>query len=354
MENADRIVNFEQWEKYIRENEARLMQKEYVQDAADLNPENIFYYPYHPLPNAGIWLQDSCRHITIYASGDFGEGIFHRDFQEDMENGPVHAHSNIEIGYVVRGCARQSFNGKEYRFKAGDFWITNPNCYHCDIYHLEELFTVYFSVSHETFDAAVQRDVDNSEIQQFLKMSIMRQKLVRQFLHFTRKSNCRIDAQVIMNQILQEIIGKKIGYEDVVKGLTRRLVSELSIGYDFLVEMEEKRKLKSLLYQEVEQYIQTHYYDASIENLVDRFHYNEDYYNRLIQEYSGQTYSERLRDIRLQKAEDFLKDPQYSIEDIIQQVGYQSRSYFYNVFQKKHGITPAQYRKRLSISSGEG
>ena len=192
MENAEGIKGFEQWERYVRENEARLAGQE----------------------------QDSRKHILIYASGETGEVVFHRDFQKDTETGPVHMHSNIEIGFVVRGCARQSFNGKEYRFRAGDFWITNPNCYHCDIYHLEELFTVYFSISLETFDSAILGFVENSEIQQFLRTSLMRQKMIRQFLHFTRKSNGGIAAQRILNQILQEIIEKKTGYEDVVKGLS--------------------------------------------------------------------------------------------------------------------------------------
>ena len=175
----------------------------------------------------------------------------------------------------------------------------------------------------------------------------MRQKMIRQFLHFTRKSNGGIEAQRILNQILQEIIEKKTGYEDVVKGLTKRLVEELSVSYDFLVEMEEKRRLRDLLYQEVEQYLQKHYHDANIDNLVQEFHYNEDYYNRLIREYSGQTYSERLKTIRLQKAEELLQDSERSIEEIIARVGYQSRSYFYEMFRKEYGITPAQYRKRM-------
>lgn len=347
MENAEGIKGFEQWERYVRENEAYLAGQEQRHNTVYVNDVNVLQYPYQRIPNAGIWLQDSRKHIIIYASGEAGEVVFHRDFQKDTETGPVHMHSNIEIGFVVRGCARQSFNGKEYRFRAGDFWITNPNCYHCDIYHLEELFTVYFSISLETFDSAILGFVENSEIQQFLRTSLMRQKMIRQFLHFTRKSNGGIEAQRILNQILQEIIEKKTGYEDVVKGLTKRLVEELSVSYDFLVEMEEKRRLRDLLYQEVEQYLQKHYHDANIDNLVQEFHYNEDYYNRLIREYSGQTYSERLKTIRLQKAEELLQDSERSIEEIIVRVGYQSRSYFYDMFRKEYGITPAQYRKRM-------
>lgn len=347
MENADGIKGFEYWEKYVRDHEKRLAGEEQRYNTVYVNDVNVLQYPYTLIPNAGMWLQDNHKHITIYGTGETGEVVFHREFKEDTENGPVHMHNNIEIGFVVRGCARQSFNGKEYQFKAGDFWITNPNCYHCDIYHLQELFTVYFSVSMESFDSAVLGFVENSEIQQFLRISLMRQKRIRQFLHFTRKSNGGVAAPQILSQILQETIEKKTGYEDVVKGLTKRLVEELSVSYDFLIAMEEKRKLRDLLYQEVEQYLQKHYCDANIENLVQEFHYNEDYYNRLIREYSGQTYSERLKTIRLQKAEELLRDPEQSIEDIIEQVGYQSRSYFYDMFRRKHGITPAQYRRKM-------
>ena len=56
---------------------------------------------------------------------------------------------------------------------------------------------------------------------------------------------------------------------------------------------------------------------------------------------------EKYPDARQQYRFELLQDSERSIEEIIARVGYQSRSYFYDMFRKEYGITPAQYRKRM-------
>ncbi len=83
---------------------------------------------------------------------------------------------------------------------------------------------------------------------------------------------------------------------------------------------------------------------------MDEFHYQEDYFNRLIKRKTGLTYSAYVQQIRLERAEHLLVSTDKSIEAIADSVGYHNKGYFYKLFQEKYEETPAckQYNEEAS------
>ncbi len=337
---------FGSWKDYVLKNESilRIDDNQVSADVIYIGDTKVCLYSGKNLLSAGIWLQsDDCR-LRIYSRTSDSENIIWRSFNGNHEEGPVHQHAFIEIGYVVEGCAYQSFFGKEYQFKQGDFWLVDRNCYHADQYRPANLFTAYIGIPSELFDSAFFDAVGNDEIQNFLFLSLLQQKKSRQFLHFIPKESNE-EEEILMEKLIREIIEQKIGYYDISKGLLARLIDRLSSKYEFLLTRQEKQKMNDLLFREVVKYINENYRTATIQDLVDRFHYNEDFYNRLIKEYSGFTYSEYLKNVRLMEAEKMLLTTNLPIEQIAEQVGYQSRGYFYRLFMEKYTMTPAKYRQ---------
>ena len=100
-----------------------------------------------------------------------------------------------------------------------------------------------------------------------------------------------------------------------------------------------------IVFEEISEYIQTHYKDITIQELVNVFHFQEDYFNRLIKSKTGLTYSAYLQQIRLEHAEHLLLSSEKSIDEIAENVGYHNKGYFYKIFQEKYGMTPSRYRK---------
>ena len=101
-----------------------------------------------------------------------------------------------------------------------------------------------------------------------------------------------------------------------------------------------------MLYKEVVFYIETHYAQISLGDLVKRFQFQEDYFSRLIREYSGLSYQEYLQGVRLRKAEELIRQSDRRIEEIIVACGYHNKGYFYHLFQERYGMTPAQMRRQ--------
>ena len=80
---------------------------------------------------------------------------------------------------------------------------------------------------------------------------------------------------------------------------------------------------------------------------------------RVFKVHTGKTPYEYLKDIRLEKAEEMLKEnSELSITEICLKAGFSTHSHFTSLFYKKTGITPREYRMRhgnqkLLAASGE-
>ncbi|OMF34540.1 DNA-binding response regulator [Paenibacillus sp. FSL H8-0548] len=68
------------------------------------------------------------------------------------------------------------------------------------------------------------------------------------------------------------------------------------------------------------------------------------YVSLLFKQETGQTVGEYLTQIRVEKAKELLRDPQYKFYDICYAIGYTDPSYFTKLFKKVTGATPSAYR----------
>lgn len=341
---------YEYWYEFIQNNIGKIKNEVdfNATDRISIDGEEVIFYgnlEMCPFLTAGIWLQTEKGIIYVYGrmpEQQFMNTIF---FKEKKTAGKLHTHFSVEIGYVVKGCSRQTFYGNEVEFHEGDFWLVDQNCYHNDVYYNEELLTIYFTIPMEQLNHIVEHFDNESAVQKFFGSIVMKQKKIRQYLHFTPRL-AKTEAPEVMNKIIKEIRDQKFGYETVVDGLVQRLLYELFIDYTFIVGNKEKRTFQMLMEVEIKNYIMEHCDSIKIEYLCKKFHYNEDYYNRLLKEYEGMTYSEFVRAARFERSRELLKTTKFSVEEIAQRVGFRSRSHFYDMFREMAGMTPAEYRKQ--------
>ncbi|KEQ23930.1 response regulator [Paenibacillus tyrfis] len=78
------------------------------------------------------------------------------------------------------------------------------------------------------------------------------------------------------------------------------------------------------------------------------------YFSGLFKRETGISFVEYVTDLKLAQAKDWLEDAAIPIYEIAERLGYHDRKYFREIFKKKNGITPSEYREqRLGTSTGE-
>ena len=81
--------------------------------------------------------------------------------------------------------------------------------------------------------------------------------------------------------------------------------------------------------------------------------YNPTYLSRLFREQTGETLIRYITRKRMDHITMLMKDPQLSMQQIMESAGFTTRSYFNQFIKKETGLTPKQYRMRLGTQLPE-
>lgn len=135
----------------------------------------------------------------------------------------------------------------------------------------------------------------------------------------------------------------KINNKDEIKRYFENLCSQLSTK---ILQMKEDDH--SSIVQKACAYIDENYHlkDISIQDVCDYLHLSQSYFSKIFKSRTGETFTEYLTKVRIEKAKELLKNTNLKIYEIAQQVGYDDPHYFSYSFKKKEGISPIEYRGR--------
>lgn len=93
-------------------------------------------------------------------------------------------------------------------------------------------------------------------------------------------------------------------------------------------------------------YVLEHYEeDLSLKTLALHFRGNAAYIGQIFKRDMGRSFSDYLKEIRIEKAKELLKKGTASAKEISAKVGFQNTTYFCAVFKKETGVSPAEYKK---------
>ncbi len=85
--------------------------------------------------------------------------------------------------------------------------------------------------------------------------------------------------------------------------------------------------------------------DLTAANLCKRFFVSRNYLYKTFREHFGCTPVEYITQCRLERAKTLLKETKEPVYWVCERVGFHNYTYFCNLFKRKTGVTPMEYRK---------
>ncbi|MFB5265261.1 helix-turn-helix domain-containing protein [Paenibacillus enshidis] len=96
-------------------------------------------------------------------------------------------------------------------------------------------------------------------------------------------------------------------------------------------------------------YIEQHYMsELSLQDIAGRFFVSREYISRKFKQEFGINFSDYLSKYRIDKAKLLMLNPNLKISQIAEMVGIHDVKYFSKVFKKQEGVSPKEYRHKLS------
>ncbi|MFC5402242.1 response regulator [Cohnella soli] len=97
------------------------------------------------------------------------------------------------------------------------------------------------------------------------------------------------------------------------------------------------------------QYIQGQYHtELSLEKVASIVYLNPIYFSQLFKQKTGHGFKEYVTQLRMERAMELLRDSELKIADISERIGYSDVRHFSQIFRKKSGQTPSEYRQGAS------
>ncbi len=115
---------------------------------------------------------------------------------------------------------------------------------------------------------------------------------------------------------------------------------------ELILHVSEEPEQKSSIVKDLLQYLEWNYqYDITVNELAaHKYFVNPSYLSRLFKSETGMTFSKYLKELRMKKAAELLKESELKIGDVACCVGYNDVSYFIQTFKKQYSMTPEQFK----------
>ncbi|MBR2344138.1 MAG: AraC family transcriptional regulator [Clostridia bacterium] len=260
---------------------------------------------------------------------------------EHTPSGP-HSHHIFELRYAERGEIFVTVEGDELSLPEGHLLLTHPG-----EYHYVSPRTARDSAQY-TLRFGLEEPGESASAQKKRAYGAMRDILAAARL--TRDG----DGIILdtLRAIDREIAKKRSGYVGALQHLAALLLTEfvrLRPSGAEAVFPPDDLKYQGLLLTRLEQFFSWRHSerDVKIDALARDVGLSARHTARILREAYGLSFSEKLAEVRVQRAKYQLESTELSCEKISELVGFANSSYFYMCFKKIEGITPSQYREKI-------
>lgn len=251
----------------------------------------------------------------------------------------LHNHPFTEIFYIFEGSGEMIFEDQREEVEKHDLVIVNSNIRHTEVATPGRTFQ-YYVLGIDGLSFLSQKTAeDATDYPDFLNTYVFRANYAE---------NQHLVYEII-EAIYRESTEKKLYSEQYSTKLLELLLMNLMRLDETPLSIEPDRKSNKQL-EYVKNYIDIHYSrDLKLNELASIAYLNKYYLVHRFKELYGMSPIDYLLEKRYQVSKELIETTDYSMEEISSIVGFNSQSYFNQVFKKRSGgMTPTQMKRRLT------
>ncbi|MBD2437119.1 helix-turn-helix transcriptional regulator [Nostoc sp. FACHB-110] len=157
-------------------------------------------------------------------------------------------------------------------------------------------------------------------------------------------------ALALKSELESDGVGSQMYIESLKTTLCIHLLKNHSVASDKVLLFSNQKGLSPRKLRQVISYIQDNLeQDLTLSEIATVVGMSMYHFSRLFKQSTGFAPHQYVMNCRIAKAKKLLIGSEKTIEQISEQVGFQSQSHFTNVFRKFMGITPKLYREQVKI-----
>ncbi len=264
----------------------------------------------------------------------FGDvGLFHvaKDYCRSMK--APHYHDDYEIYFLVKGNRKYFLANKICDLSPGDILIIN--------HHEPHQATLESDQPYERYLLHVSLKMMNTICKEHKELADF---IDTRFLKVNDKT-----FEEILGLIL--LIQKELDHRDplspaIIKNLVTRILlllcrAQNNPGHEVPLTQKNDIRLQTSINYILDNFAES----ITLEQCARIAYMSPSHYSRLFHKLTSLSFKEYLNRIRVKKACELLREEDVSITDLAMNIGFNSSSYFSQVFKAVTGMSPITYRK---------
>lgn len=255
----------------------------------------------------------------------------------------THTHEFFEISCVLSGTFTNFIEKQKAQLNCGDILILPPDTEHAICTYQDDAIMINILMRSSTFEQHFLNLLPDNDILYSFFVKALYGNSDTPYLLFHTGQDQQISEYAV--HILRE-------YQRNQRYKNTMLSSMISVFFVYLLRAHEKDvfipTLKSSVMNEniifIIEYMQKNYNTITLSHLAEFFNYSERQMHRIIKNATGMTFSDNIKKIRMDQAKELLANPNITICEIADILGYYDASNFRKMFKSCFGISPQQYR----------
>jgi AraC-like DNA-binding protein/mannose-6-phosphate isomerase-like protein (cupin superfamily) len=252
-----------------------------------------------------------------------------------------HKHSSYEFHFIASGKGYvQMGDSQQFTVEKGMLYLTGPEITHSQITDRNDPMAELCVQCQITLRNAGE-DVEFQEAQQLLKI------LNTPVYHGVKDEYGAIPLFI---QCAREASEQLVGYFTTIQNNVANLIvcsarALASHQVKALYEVPVKERGYEIV-QESVLFLEDNYQrQITLEHVAEFVHFSPRHLGRMFKMVTGKTINQFLTDIRMYRAQTLLKETDYSLEQIANEIGFANGSYLSLLFKRMHGCSPSEYRQ---------
>ena len=255
-----------------------------------------------------------------------------------------HFHDYIELLYATTSGATVWINGTGYELAAGELAVINSNMPHTVTY---EGSPRYICIK---FLPSILYTDEQSVLEFQYALPFLLEGTNRKPF---RASNVKgADIHALLLDCMREWDAKESGFELVIRANLLKIFAAIlrhwrAEGLE-LPSAAPTDAIKSAL-----AYVEKHYRTASEREVAAACGISYNHFSATFKRALGHSFTAHVTALKLREAERLLMTTDRSITEIASHLGFSTTSHFIARFRETRGITPAQFRRRVTVNQSQ-
>lgn len=264
---------------------------------------------------------------------------------------PRHRHNYVELVYMCAGTTTHIINQHEQiTLQEGDLLFLNQDSTHEILPAGERDIAVNFIILPEFFARPISMVERENVLRDFLISTLAGETGLASFLHIPAKGI--IPVENLMESMIWTLIDRRTGMNTINQTSMGLLLMNLSMFADTINRDDPNQREQNLVFSSLK-YIESHFRHGTLSELCETLHEPTYYISRLLKKRTGSHFKELLQQRKLQQAAYLLANTTLTVDAILESIGYDNSSYFYNRFRERYGCSPKEYRIQGAQRSGD-